>query len=56
MFENMTHGPFILASYAVAFGVFISVGVASWRRAKKLERQAESLKAQVPSRRRKKAS
>ncbi|MGD8326775.1 MAG: hypothetical protein PVF65_07665 [Sphingomonadales bacterium] len=56
MFEHMTHGPFILASYVVAFGVFTYVGLASWRRAKKLEEQAEVLKAQVPSRRRKKRS
>lgn len=43
--EHMAHAPFILASYAIAAAVFLTLGVTSWRRAKALEAAAERLRA-----------
>lgn len=55
MFENLTHAPFILASYAIAFTLLGGIGIASWIRARKMEAKAEDLKAKAPTRQRRRA-
>ncbi|RME65835.1 MAG: heme exporter protein CcmD [Alphaproteobacteria bacterium] len=49
--EQLAHGPFIWASYGIAAGVFLALGLRSWLRAKALEAEVEKLRAQTAGRR-----
>ncbi|GAB4136630.1 MAG: hypothetical protein Tsb0016_01080 [Sphingomonadales bacterium] len=55
MLEQLSHGPFIWASYGIAGLLLASLGLWSWRRAKALEQAATLAQAQGGRRRRRDA-
>lgn len=52
MLEQLSHGPFIWASYGIAGLLLASLGLWSWRRAKALEQAAALAQAKGGGRRR----